>query len=124
MGFLIAIALFIILILKFRKRESDENIINTDSEDFNYSDFDYINQKIQYKKNDIYIYNEELLKYSSIELNNNINQNENILNENNLYFKKLTIISKYFINIFNIQKEDSNITYYAYVSIIDIKKNN
>ena len=62
--FIIVIAVFIILFLKFRKRESDENSINpfvnccynesgnnSDSEDFNYSDFDYINQKIQYKKN-------------------------------------------------------------------------
>ncbi len=71
----------------------------------------------------IYIYNEELLKYSTIELSNNINQNERSFNENNnLLSKKYTITSKYLINIFNTKNEDSTIIYYAYVVIIDMKK--
>ena len=71
----------------------------------------------------IYIYNEELLKYSTIELSNNINQNERSFNQNNtLLLKKYTITSKYLFNIFNTKNEDSTIIYYAYVAIIDMKK--
>ncbi len=75
-----------------------------------------------YKKNDLYIYNEILTKNSKIELSNNYNKNERRLNEDKLLSKKKNITLKYLINIFNIQIEDSIKIYYAYVIIIDMKK--
>ena len=73
---------------------------------------------INYKKNDIYIYNEILSKELNIELNESINEND----DNKIFSKKSIITSKYLINIYDNKIENSTIIYYAYAVIIDMKR--
>lgn len=67
---------------------------------------------INYKTNDVYVYDESSTKDSKIELSND---------ESNLS-QTSTMNSKYLINIYDNKTVDSVTTYYAYVAIIDMKK--
>ena len=69
---------------------------------------------INYKTNDVYVYDESSTKDSKIELSND---------ESNLS-QASTMNSKYLINIYDNKTVDSVTTYYAYVAIIDMKKKN
>ena len=72
---------------------------------------------INYKKNDILIYNENQSKISIVELNENIpSQNSSDFVQNSI------MISKYLINIYDEQIEDSSIIYYAYAFVLNMSK--
>ena len=72
---------------------------------------------INYKKNDILIYNENQSKISIVELNENIpSQNSSDFIQNSI------MISKYLINVYDERIEDSSIIYYAYAFVLNMSK--
>ena len=71
---------------------------------------------LYYKKNDILLYNEIQTKISNIEFNENIKDEENIISQ------KSIINSEYLINIYDNEINNSTKIYYAYATIINMKK--
>ena len=74
---------------------------------------------INYKKNDVYLYEEKVLKVSNIELSNS-KKNGRILEDNSGLTEKSTITSKYLINIYDYDENEK--VYYAYAAVIDMNK--
>ena len=74
---------------------------------------------INYKKNDVYLYEEKVLKVSNIELSNS-KKNGRLLEDNSGLTEKSTITSKYLINIYDYDENEK--VYYAYAAVIDMNK--
>jgi len=79
---------------------------------------------VNYKINDVSVYEETLEKNSNIELNEILNENGRRLDEKKNFAKSSIISSKYLFNIYDEQVIDSLTTYYAYVVILNMKQKN
>ena len=91
----------------------------------NGSEADEVNKdpNIIYKKNDVSVYIETQSKNANIELSENIPLNERKLAENsNILSKKTEITSQYLVNIYDEKEENSLKVYYAYASVLNMKK--
>ena len=73
---------------------------------------------IEYNKNDFLIYYEETIKTSSVSLNNNLFNLRNLQSKSQI----TSIQAKYLFNIYEIDTLTNPITYYAYATLINLKK--
>ena len=114
-GIIVLIIIILIIIVTTMKKSSSDDQNNI--EEINNNTENNI-KNIEYNKNDFLVYFEETIKTSSVSLNDNLFHLRNLQNKSQI----TSIQAKYLFNIYDINTLTNPITYYAYASLINLKK--
>lgn len=117
LGAIVLVAIIIVIVIVALKNDNKKQELDDDPIPPPIPHCEECVVDISYKKNDVYIYNEELEKTSNVELSENVKLKSRRLTDNSIT-QKTTIKSKYLINVYD-YKDD---IYYAYAAVLKMEK--